>query len=95
MGRRIVKNLYVDDDAGVLIADCEGGSAVIGVVLNGTGKISTNRVAGMMQVFNTLPPAGADWLGRMVRCTTGVDDQVCICIQSEGEFRWREVKLNK
>ena len=95
MGRRVVKNLYVDDDTGVLIADCEGGSAVIGVVLNGNGMIPANRVDIRMEVLNTLPPAGADWLGRMVRCTTGVDDQVCICIQSEGEFRWREVKLNK
>jgi len=95
MGRRVVKNLYVDDDTGVLIADCEGGSAVIGVVLNGNGMIPANRVDIRMEVLNTLPPAGPDWLGRMVRCQTGVDDQVCVCIQGEDGFRWRQFRLNK
>ena len=90
-----MKILYVDDDTGVLIADCEGGSAVIGVILNSSGMIPSNRVGGLMEVLNTLPTAGPDWLGRIVRCTTGVDDQVCICIKSEGGFRWRQFKLNK
>jgi len=95
MGRRVVKILYVDDDTGVLIADCEGGSAVIGVVLNKSGMIPSDRVGGLMEVGDTLPPAGPDWLGRMVRCKTGVDDQVCVCIHGKGGFRWRQFKLNK
>jgi len=96
MTRRVVKNLYVDDDAGVLVADCEGGAAVIGCVLNGDGKIPSNIVPPMVDVKDNLPPAGPTWLGRMVRCRTAEDDQVCICIQtSDGEFRWRQFKLSK
>ena len=96
MTRRIVKVLYVDDEAGLLVADCEGGSAVIGAVLNGERKIPSNLIPAMVEVRDSLPPASTHWLGRMVRCRTAGDDQVCICIQdSDGSFRWRQFKLFK
>lgn len=94
MGRRMVKTLYVDDEAGVLVADCEGGAAVIGPVLNSGGRVPAAYVPGIEEVSNPLPTAGPAWLGRMVRIMTEEGDEVWVCIMTEdGNERWRKVRL--
>ena len=90
MGRRRVKYLYVDDDSGVLVADCEGGPAVVGAVLN-HGRLPANQAPPIEEV-NPVPSAGPEWLGRTVRYREDGKTELLCCLQnSAGGYEWVEV----
>ncbi len=96
MTLRKVKNIYVDDESQVLLADCEGGSAVIGVVLNRNGMIPSGRLPVIAELPNPLPPAGPEWVGRMGRIPTEDGDELWVCILTkDGDEKWRKFRLNK
>jgi len=98
MGRRVVKYLYVDDETGLLVADCEGGSAVIGAVLE-NGRLPASRAPHFEKFGSPLPDPSPDWEGIIVthghpgsKERPGPKTEVLLCVQnSEGVYEWIEI----
>ena len=90
MRLRRVKYLYVDDETNHLVADCEGGPRVVGVVLN-QGRLPADQAPPIEEV-NPVPPAGPEWEGQTVRYREDGKTELLVCVQnSAGVYEWIEI----
>jgi len=98
MARRKVKHIFVDDDTGLLIAECEGGPVVMAAALL-NGRLPATHSAHFQKIGSPLPVPGPSWEGIIVSHGNpgsqehqGDKTEVLVCLQnSEGAYEWIEL----